>query len=91
MACVPNLINFPFSSLTNVYFVSGSNENPSALMDIPDVNKSEKKIYAFVLPPETCKRWAKKTVETKAILTRGGTGGKFMNKLIRIERVSERH
>ena len=47
------------------------------------------KIFAFLLPPDTCKCWAKKTVGTKTILTKGGTAKRFntslMNKLIRIE------
>ena len=48
---------------------------PIDAMKIKHVNNvSRAKIYAFILPPETCKCWAKKTMETKAILTRGGTG-----------------
>ena len=51
---------------------------PMDAMNIKHVtNICRAKIYAFVLLPETCKRWVIKIVETKAILTRGGTGGEL--------------
>ena len=47
------------------------------------------KIYASLVPPKTCQKYAQNTLGTKAILSRGGREKMFnrslMNKLMKIE------
>ena len=47
------------------------------------------KIYASLGPPKTCQKYAKNTLGTKTILSRGGREKMFnrglMNKLMKIE------
>ena len=63
------------------YILTSLPTPPMDTMKIPHVNNIFRaKLYVFVLPPETFKRWAKKTVWTKAILTRGETGGTVQSK-----------
>lgn len=56
-----------------------------------DIN-SRARIYPFPLPPETCKRWAKRTLGTNTILARGAIGENVSSKFseeINKNRVSE--
>ena len=59
-------------------------------MNIKHVNNiCRAKIYAFVLAPETYKRWTKKTGRQKQYLPGEGQEESLMNKLIRIEWMNE--